>query len=225
MKNAGNGTRPWRLALGVVVGVGTLGAAGIAFASIPGQGGVINGCYADNNGGLRVIDTDAGGTCKDKETAIQWNQTGLPGPVGPQGPAGPAGPAGSAGSAGAAGPQGPAGPTGATGATGAQGPAGPAGQGGATGYEVVRTTGASSNADLKVQAATCPAGKKAVGGGGSNSFDSGISGVADRVAIHRSTPFNSSSPNDSWLVHAVETEPDNFTTWSLSAWVVCLSVS
>ena len=56
MRIAGNTSRRWRVALGVVVGVGTLGAAGIAVASIPGQGGVFNGCYANNNGGLRVID-------------------------------------------------------------------------------------------------------------------------------------------------------------------------
>ncbi|MEA2972482.1 MAG: hypothetical protein QOG82_940 [Actinomycetota bacterium] len=222
MKRAGNGTRGWRLALGVVVGVGTLGAAGVAVASIPGQGGVINACYADNNGALRLVDSDAGGTCKNKETAIQWNQTGLPGPVGPQGPAGPTG---ATGPAGPAGPQGPAGPTGATGATGAQGPAGPAGQGGATGYEVVRTSGLSSTVDSKSQAATCPAGKKAVGGGGSTSFDTGISGVAESVAIHRSTPFTSISQDDAWVVQAVETSPDNITTWTLSAWAVCLSAS
>lgn len=33
-----------RLALGAIIGAETLGAAGIAVASIPGQGGVINGC-------------------------------------------------------------------------------------------------------------------------------------------------------------------------------------
>jgi hypothetical protein len=225
MNMATNGTRRWRLALGVVVGVGTLGAAGMAVASIPGQGGVVSGCYSNSNGGLRVIDTEAGDACKTNETAIQWSQTGPQGIAGPQGPAGPAGDTGPAGPAGPAGPQGLQGPAGATGATGAQGPAGPAGPGGATGYEVVRTSGASSNFDFKVQAATCPAGKKAVGGGGSTSFETGISGVADSVAIHRSTPFSVNSPDDSWLVHAIETAPDNITTWTLSAWAVCLSVS
>ena len=71
-----------RVALGAIIGAGTLGAAGIAVASIPGQGGVINGCYNKTNGELRVIDSAAGDTCRNHESAIQWNQTGPQGPVG-----------------------------------------------------------------------------------------------------------------------------------------------
>jgi hypothetical protein len=84
--------------------------------------------------------------------------------------------------------------------------------------------GEFGNADLKVQAATCPTGKKAVGGGGSTSFGTGTSGVADDVAIHLTAPFSSGTENDSWLVHAIETTSDDVTTWSLSAYVICLSV-
>ena len=203
-------SRRWRLALGAIVGIGTLGAAGIAVAGIPRQDGVINGCYNNTNGGLRLIDSSTGDACKTGETAIQWNQTG------PQGPAGPAGPAGPVGPQGPAGPEGPAGP---------QGLAGPAGPGGSSGYEVVRANGETDTADSKAEAATCPAGKKAVGGGGSASFGTGVSHVADTVAIHRTSPFTRNSENDSWLVHAFETTPDNTTTWRLSAWVICLSVS
>lgn len=91
---------------------------------------------------------------------------------------------------------------------------------------MVRADGEFHSADYKDQVATCPGGKKAVGGGGSTNFGStGVSGVADSVALHLSTPFSRHSANDSWLVHAIETNGDNFTTWRLSAFVVCLSVT
>lgn len=212
--------RRMRSVLGAIIGVGTLGVAGIAATSIPGQGGVINACYNNINGGLRVIDSATTVVCKTGETAIQWNQAGPEGPVGPQGPGGPPGPAGSAGPVG---PQGSAGPEGPV---GAQGPVGPAGPAGATGYEVVRTSGETNTADGKAQAATCPSGKKAVGGGGSvSSGGTGSSGVVASVAIHLTRPFSVVSENDSWLVQAVETAPDNITTWGLNAFVICLSVS
>ena len=229
-------SRSSRVAIALAIGAATLTAGGVALAAIPDAAGVIHGCYHNVNGDLRVIDSSTESGCKASETAIQWSETGPQGAVGPQGPAGPAGPAGAtgpagpAGPAGATGPAGPAGPAGATGPVGPQGPAGPAGAegpagpAGATGYEVVRANGEFDTADLKVQAATCPTGKKAVGGGGSTSFGTGISGVASRVALHLSAPFSSASENDSWLVHAVETTSDNLTTWRLSAYVICLSV-
>lgn len=78
-----------------------------AWATIPDGGdGVINGCYQKNEGSLRVIDADAGDSCRPSEIAIQWNQTG------PQGSAGLQGEPGATGPPGPAGPQGPAGPKG-----------------------------------------------------------------------------------------------------------------
>lgn len=80
-----------RFVLGAVVGLALAG--GVAWATIPGNDGVIHGCYSAN-GSLRVIDPSAGTACKNSETAIQWNQqgpTGPPGPAGQQGPPGPAG--------------------------------------------------------------------------------------------------------------------------------------
>ena len=65
-----------------------LGAT-VAYASIPDGAGVIHGCYDKN--GLRVIDTATGATCKNNETALNWNQTGPQGPQGPQGAQGPQG--------------------------------------------------------------------------------------------------------------------------------------
>jgi hypothetical protein len=76
-----------------------------------------------------------------------------------------------------------------------------------------------------VTVATCPAGRKAVGGGGFVVFDTGVSGVVNRVAIHASVPFTFATADDSWDVQAVETAPDNFTTWHLIAYAVCVSVS
>jgi hypothetical protein len=58
-------------------------AAGIGYAAIP-TNGLINGCYAKTNGGLRVIDPSAGQTCSpQKETALQWSQAGPKGDRGP----------------------------------------------------------------------------------------------------------------------------------------------
>jgi hypothetical protein len=57
-------------------------AAGIAYAAIPGGDGTISGCYKMSDGTLRVIDAEAGQTCKSSEKPITWSQTGPPGPPG-----------------------------------------------------------------------------------------------------------------------------------------------
>jgi hypothetical protein len=51
------------------------GAAAVAFASIPDGNGTIHGCYDTAKGDLRVIDS-ATGTCKAKETLLNWSQNG-----------------------------------------------------------------------------------------------------------------------------------------------------
>jgi len=61
-------------------------AAGIAYASIPDSSGVIRACYAGRNGHLRVIDTDASGTCTSSEEPLNWNQVGPKGATGERGP-------------------------------------------------------------------------------------------------------------------------------------------
>ncbi|WP_191242656.1 hypothetical protein [Amycolatopsis deserti] len=50
-----------------------LTAGGVAWASIPGDDGVIHACYAKNGGALRVSDT---GSCKSGEVALNWNNVG-----------------------------------------------------------------------------------------------------------------------------------------------------
>lgn len=84
-----------------------LASAGAASAAIPSADGTISACK-DSKGGLKVIDVDAGQTCKDSQQVLTWN---LAGPAGPAGPSGPAGPAGPLGDTGPAGPPGPAGPS------------------------------------------------------------------------------------------------------------------
>lgn len=62
-------------------------AAGVAYATIPDGSGVIHGCFTTSNGALRVVDTDAGGTCKKGESPLNWNQTGPQGSPGQNGTA------------------------------------------------------------------------------------------------------------------------------------------
>jgi hypothetical protein len=67
-----------------LVVAGACGAAltgGIAFATIPSSGGVIDACYNPlKNNQLRVIDTESGQHCKSSEVALSWNQSGPPAP-------------------------------------------------------------------------------------------------------------------------------------------------
>lgn len=114
-----------RKCLGLAVVAAVLGGVAVATGAIPGQSGTINGCV--KNGVLRVIDAEAGDTCKASETAISWNQKGQPGPTGPTGPTGQRGLQGPKGDPCLAsdpacvGPPGPEGKIGATGPTGADG--------------------------------------------------------------------------------------------------------
>lgn len=154
-----------RVRLGaIVVVVASVAAVGVAWAAIPDNFGVIHSCYAKSGGSLRVIDTV--GTCKNGETALDWNQ------IGPQGPAGPTGATG---------------PTGPTGATGPQGPVGPAQPGSSINVEVV--AGDSQNITLAPGTdtnlnATCPPNSDAVGrnfrtGGGLFTVDQDEQGTPD----------------------------------------------
>src|SRR5947208_2782266 len=62
-------------------------AGGIAWAAIPGAGGLINGCYQKNEGLLRVIDR-ATTACLASEIPIAWNAQGIEGAKGESGPPG-----------------------------------------------------------------------------------------------------------------------------------------
>ena len=73
------------------------GAASIGYAAIPADDGTIAACYGNGSRLIRVIDTDAGETCRPNETPLTWNIEGQQGPPGPQGEPGPEGPPGPAG--------------------------------------------------------------------------------------------------------------------------------
>ena len=95
-----------RRALAVGVAVVALGAAGLALASIPSSTGVINTCYT-RFGGFRVIDPEAGQSCRRFETALSWNQRGAQGAPGAPGAKGEPGAPGAQGERGQTGPAGP----------------------------------------------------------------------------------------------------------------------
>jgi hypothetical protein len=133
----------------LLAGAAFVTTAGVAFATIPGSTGVINGCYEKRTGILRVIDTEAGKRCLAFETAISWNQkgekgeAGVAGAPGTQGSQGPAGPQGADGLQGLRGEQGPKGDPGEQGAQGLpgqgvqgeRGPQGPQGEQGVQGIQ------------------------------------------------------------------------------------------
>jgi Collagen triple helix repeat (20 copies) len=207
--------RKWQRVAGIAgLTVGLVaGGAGIAYAAVPDPDGTIHGCVSKLTGTIRVIDPSTGAKCNALENPLNFSQQGAPGPAGPAGPAGP---------------QGPAGPTGATGAQGPAGANGANGVNGVSGYEVVRTVGADSTADDKVQVATCPDGKTVVGGGGGPVFGpAGVSGTVDLVAVHASFPLQllHGSVYDTWDVQAVETSPDTITQWHLVAYAICVNAS
>jgi hypothetical protein len=65
--------RHWKVSVPAVAFVlALLGSAPRSDASIPGADGQIHACYQVNNGQVRVIDTDAGQSCRPSELAIQW---------------------------------------------------------------------------------------------------------------------------------------------------------
>jgi hypothetical protein len=88
-------------------------------------------------------------------------------------------------------PAGPQGPKGDTGDRGPQGLQGEPGATGVAGYEIVESISPASSVDSKARAATCPAGKVAVGGG--YSLTSGTS-------ISASFPVTSGSTPTGWRV-------------------------
>jgi len=143
---------------------------GIAWAAIPDTGGVIHTCYSQSTGTWRPIDYPAV-KCKNGETPLDFNQTGVKGDPGPQGPKGDKGDKGEQGIqglqgiAGTAGKDGADGQDGAPGAPGQPGPQGPPGPAGVSGYEVVSQSVPVVGFGNTATDAGCPAGKKVLGGG------------------------------------------------------------
>jgi hypothetical protein len=168
------------------------------------------------DGTLSNVGTRAPDRCPIGAHVISWNQQGpqgVPGPAGPQGAQGDTGPQGPQGAQGEEGPQGVPGPTGAT------GPQGPAGASGLSGYEIVQVTGpvGTEFQRIEVLTASCPAGKKVLGGGGFPVLDAGFSGVVDNISVHESLPLNDTT----WDFQMVSANPDGVTKWHLVAYAVC----
>ena len=132
------------------------------------------------------------------------------GPQGPQGDQGIQGIQGLTGDTGDKGDTGDVGPQGIQGLPGTNGTNGTNGTDGVSGYERVPTASANSSANTKTQTATCPVGKKVVGGGYSASVN--VMNV------------NSNNPTSDtvWSVTATENESGN-PTWILTAYAVCVT--
>ena len=143
----------------------TASTAAVAYAAIPGDDGVIHGCYSKADGGvLKVVS----GTCKSNETALSWNQQGI---QGDQGPKGDPGPMGDQGPKGDQGDPGPAGPDGPKGDKGDAGPAGPPGPSSVPETYLETHNGIASSGETV--SAMCRDGNDVVLGGGASPKDNG----------------------------------------------------
>jgi hypothetical protein len=125
-------------------------------------------------------------------------------------------PAGARGLAGAAGPKGDRGDAGVAGETGGTGSTGSTGSPGMSGYEQAAGNSANDSTTNKSATATCPAGKKAVGGGGSF-----LSAATDPIRIYFSGALGDGT---GWLVLAQE-QAAVAGNWLVSATAVCVNVA
>src|SRR3954452_5274514 len=87
-------TRTRIMLVGTVLALTLVG--GIAWATIPSDGGVYTACKLNATGTIRLIDPSLPSTsllqhCTSIETQIAWNQKGQKGDAGPQGLTGPPG--------------------------------------------------------------------------------------------------------------------------------------
>ena len=130
------------------------------------------------------------------------------GATGPQGPRGQPGAQGPAGPTGETGPKGSTGSLGPPGATGARGPSGISGWAFVTeGFNINRDRAASGSA-------TCPSGKKALGGG-----VAAASGPYYRSRVVQSAPSGQAT---GWLATV---QNDGIAAVSFFVWAICAHVS
>ena len=115
-----------------------------------------------------------------------------------------------AGPAGPAGPQGPAGPKGADGAPGPAGPAGPQGPSGVSGLQYVVAGEVVANNATKSWSVSCPAGKRAMGGGAASTN-------AGTVFVRETAPLNDGL---GWYVAIFN---NSGTAQEVYAWAVCMT--
>jgi hypothetical protein len=146
--------------------------------------------------------------------AGELSRTALASLSGTPGPAGPQGLKGDKGEQGARGPAGPKGDPGPTGPAGPRGPQGPAGASGVSGWQIVISDGiALAPGQFSVRTATCPNGKKVLGGGASATSAQSFA----RMLV--------SAPTDSgggWVGGVENVGPITITMF---AWATCANVS
>ena len=96
------------------------------------------------------------------------------------------------------------------------GPAGPQGPPGASGLQLISGSGASNSSSPKSQQQDCPAGKRAIGGGGV------ITGSATNTFLSTSRPTDAGT---GWIATGRESSAGNAGSWAVQTWVVCASVA
>jgi hypothetical protein len=98
---------------------------------------------------------------------------------------------------------------------GPQGPAGPQGPPGASGLQLISGSGASNSSSPKTQQQDCPAGKRAVGGGGV------LTGSINNTFLTTSRPTDAGT---GWIATGRESSGGNAGSWAVQTWVVCAAV-
>jgi hypothetical protein len=98
---------------------------------------------------------------------------------------------------------------------GPQGPAGPQGPPGASGVQLISGSGAPNSASPKSEQQNCPAGKRAIGGGGV------ITGSAANTVRSISRPTDAGT---GWIAAGRESSAGNAGSWAVQTWVVCATV-
>jgi hypothetical protein len=175
------------VAIAIATAVASMAAVGVATGAIPGGDGTINACHAKvaNVRYLRLIDKQAGESCKSSEKQLTWNQKGPKGDPGVQGPKGDRGPQGL---------QGP------------KGDPGEPGSGGAPTF-VTRSTVATINpGNGQATFARCDSGERVTGGG----YDVDPTGAGDTgtLTIGADKPLGTdiwevAADNDSQAPHTI----------------------
>jgi hypothetical protein len=95
---------------------------------------------------------------------------------------------------------------------GAPGPQGPPG---VSGLQLVSGSGVSNSSGPKTQQENCPAGKRAIGGGGV------LTGVTTNTFLTTSRPTDAGT---GWIVSGRESTGGNAGSWAVQTWVVCATV-
>jgi hypothetical protein len=97
-----------------------------------------------------------------------------------------------------------------------RGPAGPQGPPGASGFQLLSGSGASNSTSPKTQQQDCPAGKRAVGGGGV------LTGSITNTFLVTSRPTDAGT---GWIASGRESSAGNAGSWAVQTWVVCAIVA